>query len=152
MSCGWSAHQPSLPGVRTLAGDAALPAALADAQVVVNLLPLTPATRGLLDARLFALLPRGASVVNLARGAHLVEADLLGALASGHLRHAVLDVFATRAAARGAPVLVAPAGDRAAACGRADRPAQRGACWLPPTCGAARGRPLQHLVDRARGY
>ena len=67
---GWSAHPATITGVRTLAGPAALAQAAADAQVLVNLLPLTPATRGLIDARLLAALPRGASVVNLARGAH----------------------------------------------------------------------------------
>lgn len=68
---------------------------LARCDIVINLLPLTPATRGLLDARFFAALPRGAAVVNLARGAHVVDADLQAALDSGHLRHAVLDVFHT---------------------------------------------------------
>ena len=66
---------------------------LAAAEIVINLLPLTPATRGLLDAAFFAALPEGASVVNLARGAHVVDADLLAALERGHVRHAVLDVF-----------------------------------------------------------
>lgn len=68
---------------------------LAQADIVVNLLPLTPATRGLLDARCFAALPRGAGVVNLARGAHVVDEDLLAALDSGQVGHAVLDVFST---------------------------------------------------------
>jgi glyoxylate/hydroxypyruvate reductase A len=68
---------------------------LAETDVVINLLPLTPDTRGLLNARLFAALPAQASVVNLGRGAHVVDADLLAALDSGHLRHAVLDVFNT---------------------------------------------------------
>ena len=63
------------------------------ADIVVNLLPLTDETRGLLDHRFFAALPLNASVVNLGRGAHLVDADLLAALDRGHLRHAVLDVF-----------------------------------------------------------
>jgi len=71
----------------------ALPPLLAQADIVVNLLPLTDDTRGLLDAEFFASLPPDASVVNLARGAHVVDADLLAALDSGHLRHAVLDVF-----------------------------------------------------------
>jgi len=68
---------------------------LAGCQILINLLPLTEQTRSLLDARCFAAMPRGASVVNLARGAHLVEADLLAALDSGQLQHAVLDVFQT---------------------------------------------------------
>jgi glyoxylate/hydroxypyruvate reductase A len=67
--------------------------ALAETDIAINLLPLTPETRGLLDARFFAALPAQAAVVNLARGAHVVDDDLLAALDSGHLRHAVLDVF-----------------------------------------------------------
>ena len=84
------------PGaVRLLTGAAALGPALAGSQIVINLLPLTPDTRGLIDAGFLAGLPRGASLVNLARGAHLVDADLLAALASGQIGHAVLDVFNT---------------------------------------------------------
>lgn len=95
---GWrlgpQAAAPGLEGLETHAGAAALPALLARADIVINLLPLTPATQGLLDARFFAALPRGAGVVNLARGAHVVDADLLAALDSGQVGHAVLDVFA----------------------------------------------------------
>ena len=75
------------------AGDDALAALLPEANIVVNLLPLTPSTRGLLDARFFAALPRGASLVNLARGAQVVDDDLLAALDSGYLYRAVLDAF-----------------------------------------------------------
>ena len=75
-------------------GTALLPL-LASADIVINLLPLTPQTRGLLDHRFFAALPDQASIVNLGRGAHVVDADLLAALVSGRLRHAVLDVFHT---------------------------------------------------------
>lgn len=69
-----------------------LAAALADAQVGVNTLPLTPHTAGLLDARAFAAMPRGAYLVNLARGGHVVEADLIAAVRSGQLSGAALDV------------------------------------------------------------
>jgi glyoxylate/hydroxypyruvate reductase len=68
---------------------------LADADIIINLLPLTPATRGILNAQAFAQMHNGASLVNLARGAHVVDADLLAALNSGHLKRAVLDVFHT---------------------------------------------------------
>ena len=74
-------------------GGEALFACLAGSSIVINTLPLTPATRGLLDARFFAAMPRGAGLINLARGAHVVEADLRAALATGRLGHAVLDVF-----------------------------------------------------------
>ena len=92
---GWSASgRAALEGVAAYAGMDALPSLLADADIVVNLLPLTDATRGLFDARAFAAMRRGAGFVNLARGAHVVEADLLAALDDGHIGHAVLDVFA----------------------------------------------------------
>lgn len=68
---------------------------LAGLAVLINLLPLTPATTGLLNGSLFSRLPPGAVVINLARGGHLVEADLLAALDSGHLHAAVLDVTNT---------------------------------------------------------
>ena len=82
-----------LPGLRLHGGADALWPALAQAKVLINLLPLTPDTRGLIDARVLAALPRGAALVNLARGAHVVDADLLAALHSGQIGEAVLDVF-----------------------------------------------------------
>ncbi len=125
---------------------------LATAQVVANLLPLTPDTRGLLDARFFAALPVGAGIVNVARGAHVVDADLLAALDSGHLRHAVLDVFHTEPLPAGHPywahpkVTVLPH----AAAGTDARSA---AAVAVANLRALRdGAPLAHLVDRTRGY
>ena len=91
---GWSTRPCAIDGIETDAGDAGLPKVLATAQIVLNLLPLTNATRGLFNATTFALMPKGASLINLARGAHVVEGDLLAALDRGYLRHAVLDVFA----------------------------------------------------------
>ncbi len=88
-----SAQGYPVRGWRRADGDLALRRALPHTRIVVNLLPLTPATRGLLDANFFAALPTGASIVNLGRGAHIVDADLLAALDRGHVRHAVLDVF-----------------------------------------------------------
>ena len=93
----------SVMAIDERAGVDALPSLLADAQVVVNLLPLTDATTGLLDARFFSRLPQGAHIVNLARGAHLVEADLLAALACGQIGRAVLDVFASEPLPAGHP-------------------------------------------------
>lgn len=69
-----------------------LEAALAGADIVVCALPLTAATTGILNARTLALLPRGAYLINIARGAHVVEPDLIEALRSGHLAGAALDV------------------------------------------------------------
>jgi glyoxylate/hydroxypyruvate reductase len=90
---GWSRTPKDLPGVEVLSGDDALPGFLGRTRLLLNFLPLTPATRGVIDARLLEMLPRGAFVVNLARGGHLVEADLLAALDRGHIAGAMLDVF-----------------------------------------------------------
>lgn len=135
------------------AGDGvALEVALRGAEVVINLLPLTPVTRGLLDARAFAAMRRGASLVNLARGAHVVDADLLAALDAGHLQRAVLDVFATEPLPAGHPfwrhpqVTVLPH----AAALTDERSAA--AVVAGNLRALRRGEPLAHLVDRSRGY
>ena len=66
---------------------------LAETDIVINALPLTPQTAGVLDAAAFAALPRGSYVINVARGGHVIEADLIAAVRSGHLAGAALDVF-----------------------------------------------------------
>jgi glyoxylate/hydroxypyruvate reductase A len=90
---GWSRGEKRRRGIECFHDRDGLDAMLARAQILVCLLPLTPATEGILDRRLFARLPRGAAIVNCARGRHLVEADLLAALESGQIAAAVLDVF-----------------------------------------------------------
>ncbi len=90
---GWSRTRRVMPGIACYEGANGLASLLARSEILVCLLPLTPATTGILDARLFAALPQGASLVNCGRGAHLVERDLLAALESGQLSAAVLDVF-----------------------------------------------------------
>jgi glyoxylate/hydroxypyruvate reductase len=125
---------------------------LAGAHIVVSLLPLTPATDGLLDARCLAGLPRGACVVNLGRGAHVVDADLLAALDCGQLRHAVLDVFNveplppshrywSHPAVTVLPHIAAPTDPRSAVGVVAANIARYRAGHAP-----------LHLVDRTRGY
>jgi glyoxylate/hydroxypyruvate reductase len=91
---GWSRSEKRLRGIPTFHGPAGLSGLLRRSEIIVCLLPLTPATTGILDRRLFAQLPRGAAIVNCARGRHLVADDLLDALASGQLSAAALDVFA----------------------------------------------------------
>jgi glyoxylate/hydroxypyruvate reductase A len=135
-----------------LQGAPTLQQALAGARIVINLLPLTADTRGLLDARRLAWLPRGAALVNLARGAHVIDADLLAALAAGQIGHAVLDVFATEPLPPEHPywrhprVTVLP---HAAA----QTDARSAAAAVARNIEAlAAGRPLQHLVARDAGY
>ncbi|RKP49324.1 2-hydroxyacid dehydrogenase [Trinickia fusca] len=91
---GYSRGEKALDGVRTFAGPAHLDAFLDGLKVLVNLLPSTPSTDGILNRHTFAKLARGAYLVNVARGAHLVEDDLFDALANGQLAAATLDVCA----------------------------------------------------------
>lgn len=90
---GWARSVKRVEGVRCFGGEREFDDFLAGLEVVVNLLPLTAETEGILDRRLFSRLARGARVVNIARGGHLVEADLLAALDAGQLSGASLDVF-----------------------------------------------------------
>ena len=89
---GWNRSPRTMEGVDCYAGGQALPVFLAVADILICLLPLTDETRGILNASLFEQLPHGAQLVNVGRGGHLVEADLLDALERGVLSAAVLDV------------------------------------------------------------
>jgi glyoxylate/hydroxypyruvate reductase len=149
---GWSARAQQVPGIATSAGWAALPAALGAADVVVNLLPLTDDTRGLFDRTRLAQMRQGASLVNLARGAHVIEKDLLVALNSSHLAHAVLDVFdaeplpATHVFWFHPRVTLWP---HAAA----QTDLRSAAAVVASNVEAVRrGETVAHLVDRSRGY
>lgn len=90
---GWSRHERSVAGVRCLAGMAALGEFLAGTHILVNVLPLTAQTRDLLDRTQLSQLPPGAQLINVGRGATIVDDDLLALLDEGHLAGAVLDVF-----------------------------------------------------------
>lgn len=90
---GWSKSAKSIQGVDTFSGEDEFDAFLSGCEILVNLLPLTDATTGLLNGGLFDRLASGACVINCARGGHLVEDDLLAALASGQIKQATLDVF-----------------------------------------------------------
>jgi glyoxylate/hydroxypyruvate reductase A len=92
-TAGWSRTAKSLPGIEAFHGQDGLSRLLAESDILVNVLPLTRDTRGLLDAKAFAALPKGAYFINMARGGHVVDEALLAALNSGHLSGAVLDVF-----------------------------------------------------------
>jgi len=90
---GYSRSARQIDGITTFAGEAQFDVFLDGVKVLVNLLPHTPDTRDVLNARTFSKLTHGAYLINVARGGHLVETDLLDALASGQLAAATLDVF-----------------------------------------------------------
>ena len=91
---GWARSEKSVPGVACVAGLGALDGFLAGCEIVVVMLPLTPETRGLIGAREIALLPAGAKLINVSRGAVVDEAAMIDGLTSGRLGGATLDVFA----------------------------------------------------------
>lgn len=92
---GWSRSPKVMQGVRGFNGRAQLDAFLASSRILVNLLPLTFDTQGILNRDTLSRLQPSGYVINVARGAHLVDDDLLALLDSGHLAGATLDVFRT---------------------------------------------------------
>ncbi len=90
---GWSRSAKQVEGIKNYVGKAQFNDFLAQSEVLVCLLPLTPETQNILNRETFSHLPKGAYVINAARGAHLVDADLIAALDNNHLSGACLDVF-----------------------------------------------------------
>jgi glyoxylate/hydroxypyruvate reductase A len=153
---GWSLRpRPDtldLDGLVCHAGASALSELQVKSDIVINLLPLTAATHGLLDARFFAALPRGAGLVNLARGAHVVDADLLAALDRGHLAHAVLDVFHTEPLPSDHRYWSHPNVTLLPHVAAQTDPSSASQVVAANVRSLLEGRPLAHLVQRERGY
>lgn len=149
---GWARSRKDIPGVRSFAGAAELPEFLAGTDILVCLLPSTPETEGLIDARLLAQLPPGAELVNAGRGSHLREADLLAALDSGHLAGAVLDVFEEEPLPPGNPLWAHPKVTVTPhVASMASRP-ERARYLAGAIADFEAGRPLPNLYDPERGY
>lgn len=151
---GWSrSAKQNLPeGVQSFHGDDQLGDFLSGCDTLVCLLPLTTQTHGFLNAALFAQLPRGAHLINVGRGDHLVEADLLTALQSGQLSGATLDAFSVEPLPADHPfwreprILVTPHIST-----RTD-PAVIAQQTLANLATLRQGERPPHLVDLTRGY
>lgn len=149
---GWSRSARTLTGLRCYAGREQLDAFLAATRVLVCLLPLTPDTENILDRETLGRLKSGAFLVNVARGAHVVDADLLALLDSGHMAGAALDVFRTEPLPPGHPFWRHP-GIRitphiSAQTLRADSIEQIAAKIVA----LERGLPIAGVVERSLGY
>jgi len=90
---GWASSRKSISGVNIFVGEKEKNTFLSLSNILICLLPLTPRTSGILNAELFKKLPKNAFVINVARGGHLVDEDLLEFINNGHLAGAGLDVF-----------------------------------------------------------
>lgn len=149
---GWSRNAKDVPGVECFAGPQQFDAFLAGTRVLVNLLPLTPETENILDRRNLGKLLPGAYVINVARGAHLVDEDLLALLESGHLAGAALDVFRAEPLPADHPfwrhprITVTP--HTSARTLRDESIAQ----IAGKIRALQRGEPIAGIVDRQRGY
>lgn len=149
---GWSGSAKSIEGVTSYTGPDDLARMLGKSRYVVNVLPLTEQTHGIINSETLAAMPRGSHVINLGRGGHVVDADLLAALESGHIAGAFLDVFNVEPLPADHPywrhpkVVVTPhvAGE-----------------LVPRSCAKTvaanirrhmAGEPLLYVLDRERGY
>ncbi len=156
----WSRTPKSAPGVTSFAGDRELDAFLAETDILVVILPLTPATRGLLNRALFRklslrgrtpLLP-GPVLINAGRGGLQIDGDILAALEAGELYAASLDVFQVEPLPQESPfwshprVVVTPHN-------AAESAPKAIAAYAVRQLGLLKaGKPLENVVDRARGY
>ena len=149
---GWARGAKSLSGVDCYAGPPEMPAFLAQSNVLINLLPLTDETRGILNHSLFARLPKGAYVINVGRGGHLAEADLLAALDNEQLGGACLDVMAQEPLPADHPFWSHPKITLTPHISSISSPDSVVRQILDNVERLQRGTPLQFLVDPERGY
>lgn len=149
---GWSRNAQEVAAMTCFSGPEGLPRLLERTDILVNLLPLTADTAGILGREVFARLPPGAAVVNLARGGHLVEQDLLDALASGTLDHAILDVFAEEPLPAAHPFWRHPRITVFPHVAAYSEPGMAARIVAENVAAFRAGRPLRGVVDRKRGY
>ncbi len=148
----WARSPRAFSDIRVFQDAEGLEPFLSELEILVCMLPLTSATRGILDKRVFEKLPKGAYLINVARGGHLVDDDLLASLDAGHLGGALLDVFETEPPDLDHRFWRHP---------RISMTPHVASYCLPEIAARGvvanyerliRGEPLEHVVDRARGY
>jgi glyoxylate/hydroxypyruvate reductase len=149
---GWSRGPKSVAGIPCHHGEDGLRQVLQTAQIVVTLLPKTPDTENLLNARRLAMLPDGAVILNPGRGALIDDAALLAELDSGRLGHATLDVFRQEPLPADHPFWAHPRVTITPHIAADTRPNSASMVIAENIRRAEAGLPFLHLVDRVRGY
>lgn len=149
---GWSRTPRSLPDLPTFAGPEGLEQALPSARLLVCALPLTPQTTGLVDAAVLARLPPDAYFVNIGRGGHVVEPDLVAALREGRLAGAAIDVQAREPLPADDPLWAAPNLTLTPHVAGQLQPDAVMAQFVAEIARLERGEALRLRVDPARGY
>ena len=149
---GWSRTPRTLPDLATVHGPEGLAAALPGTRVLVCALPLTAQTTGIVDAALLERLPRGAFLVNIGRGGHVVEPDLIAALRDGRLGGAAIDVQAREPLPADDPLWTAPNLSLTPHVAGQLEPDAVIAQFVDEVARLERGEPLNLRVDPGRGY
>lgn len=148
----WSRSRKDLPGVTSFAGAGELSDFLRGTRVLINLLPNTPETVGIINHSLLSELADNSYVLNLARGVHVVERDLLQALESGKLHGAMLDVFSQEPLPGDNPLWAHPRVAMTPHIAAVTRPAEAIAYISRTIEQLERGEAVSGQVDRVRGY
>lgn len=149
---GWSRTAKDIPGVTCLHGADGLREALSQTEIVVLLLPDTPATTNILNADTMALLPEGAKILNPGRGPLIDDVALLAALNSGQIEHATLDVFRTEPLPPEHPYWAHPNVTVTPHIASETRPVTAAQVICENIRRGEAGEPFLHLVDRGLGY
>ncbi len=149
---GWSRSAKAIPGITCLHGQDGLRTALSGAQIVVLLLPGTPATDNVLNTRTLGLMPKGVRVINPGRGTLIDDTALLQALETGQVAHATLDVFRTEPLPPEHPYWAHPNVTVTPHIASETRPETAAQVICDNIRRSEAGQPLLHLVNRELGY
>lgn len=148
----WSRSRKSWPQVQSFAGQAELGGFLQGTRVLINLLPNTAETVGIINQTLLAQLPDESYLLNLARGVHVVEEELLAALNNGKLKGAMLDVFSREPLPQESPLWAHPRVAMTPHVAAVTRPIEAIAYIAGTISRLERGESVSGQVDRQRGY
>ncbi len=151
-TAAWARSKRAIDGIEVFAGQGELASFLGRSEIVVCLLPLTRATENILDRTAFAAMPKGGAIVNLARGQHVVEDDLVATLDAGHLSAATLDVFREEPLSKDSPLWAHPRITVMPHVSRRHDPGDIVPRIAEHVLRLERGEKAQQLVDPALGY